>query len=585
MLPRVTTTTALPTVRQLAGDLARWVKEAGHLPSAQRLKDDLEQLQSRCGERVIEADLAFGCQPESFQDGHLPSWLGGAANIEQIIHAFQSGEPFAIPGAPGKYSLRIHAWPAATPPVYRVGYSRPPILIALADETTIEKTEVIESIERAIEDRPFTLIVTPRRTDWLNQKLYAWRRLGWQVEAIDLTATPTPTLPERLEAPPWEAALDLAQAHSIASAVDSLASVFAQALDQEIRAVKVKRAMAQQQSMRSQQPASVNYSTELLNDLRQRLKSPFTEFERGVNDRLQNLIGPQIGSLWPEVESRLNSLGELEQERRARSMVTRLPAAFAEGLINDLHQKFSRHFLGDLVAMRDLFNFMQRDIDESSTKAGGPPIIINFQYLTDQSYQRLLQMNLAVQRPYQGEAPRQGFFEYAMVARRYLMIGFMALSIFGLSFLRSVREFMVPVSILLVSLGALSVYNSVRKERVESKKRELEKAREAMMNEIKRIFTDIQRGWPNILNQHLNDQQSSAILQIEAALREHQGKKALETAEEKQKIQRQLQGLETAERKLQAPAKGRDVVTNALAQLRGEFRQLFVSALRQPPQS
>jgi hypothetical protein len=193
----------------------------------------------------------------------------------------------------------------------------------------------------------------------------------------------------------------------------------------------------------------------------------------------------------------------------------------------------------------------------------------------------MLQASLGLQRNYQGELVRQGFFEYAMMARRYLMILFMFISAFGLSFLRGYREFMIPVSVLLLSIGSIVVIRSVQRERSETMEKEINKAKESLRAETKRMCSDVQRAWGAMISQHLSDQSQAILGQIEFAIRTHQTQRANESVEEKQRLQRQLQGLENSERKLLMTAKSKDVVVSALSQVSGELRQLVLTNMKQ----
>ena len=96
------------------------------------------------------------------------------------------------------------------------------------------------------------------------------------------------------------------------------------------------------------------------------------------------------------------------------------------------------------------------------------------------------------------------------------------------------------------------------------------------------MFSDLQRGWASLLSQHLAEQTQQLQYQVESGTREYQGRQAADAAEEKQRIQRQLQVLETTEKRLQTAAKGRETVGKAISQTRGELKQLFLNLVKPP---
>jgi hypothetical protein len=283
---------------------------------------------------------------------------------------------------------------------------------------------------------------------------------------------------------------------------------------------------------------------------------------------------------WADLEAHLAGVAELDRESRVKTMATRVPAATETAWIEMVRDALVDHCLADLKAFRDMLRTAAQDLEKIVMENGGPPLVVQFQFLNDDRAAQVIDQHLVPQRRYQGEVSRPGWFEYLMAARRYQMVVFMFLSAFGLSFLRSYRDFMIPVAIALLLLGVLQVVHSVRRERVESLARELEKARELLRTESRRMIADVQRAWPALVAQHLTDQLPLVLGQIETSLRDYFTRVANEGAEERQRIQRQLQAFESAERKLTAPEKGREAVAQAVAHVRGELRQLLAAAIR-----
>jgi hypothetical protein len=263
-----------------------------------------------------------------------------------------------------------------------------------------------------------------------------------------------------------------------------------------------------------------------------------------------------------------------------KTLATRLAADDEQRWLDHLRATLWRHCLADLGAVRDTLRAAGKDLEQAVSDAGGPPVVVQFQAIADDRLTRILDAQVVASRKYQGEVPQRGPLEYIMMARRYQTVVFMFLSAFGLSFLRSYREFMIPAAVLLLSLGMLQMIHSVRRERIETLAKELEKVRELLRTESRRITTDVQRAWMTTIAQHLADQQPTILGQVESSIRDFFTRQTNDGAEERQRIQRQLQAFEASERKLAAPAKARDALAQAIAQVRGELRQLIAAALK-----
>jgi hypothetical protein len=134
----------------------------------------------------------------------------------------------------------------------------------------------------------------------------------------------------------------------------------------------------------------------------------------------------------------------------------------------------------------------------------------------------------------------------------------------------------------LVLIGAWRVYRALPRERAESMAREIEKARDILRAESKRIFSEAERGWTSAISDALRDEQATVLLQFEAAVREGQSRKNTEMNEERSRVQRAMEGLQHAEGQLSVSAKTRDAVLNAGAQLRGALRQLIAASRSAP---
>jgi hypothetical protein len=435
--------------------------------------------------------------------------------------------------------------------------------------------------ECACEDRPFVVVISLDSKNCTGAPLTNVLPSAWYAESVTSNNLPQASLVAMLSAPPWNALVDVLRAYSIAASAESLSSVLGLGLEQEIRALRAKRSVAQQRIAKLQQRPNQATPGEQAAELRSRIQRQFADFERGASDRFQALITPQVGTVAKRLDENLAGLGGLESEKRAKSTSYRIPEQFETSYTNTVRDALTKQVQSDLLAMQDLFRILQGEIERQMVSLGGPPLTLCFRLIDEDRVTRLLQSTIVFQRSYHSELIRHGFFEYAMMARRYLMILFMIISAFGLSFLRGYREFMIPASILLLSIGGMMVFRSVNRERGEVMEKELEKARESLRAESKRIFSDVQRAWSGLISQHLTDQSQVAISQIEASIRSAQAQRGNDLGEEKLRLQRQLQTLENAERKLQMASKNKEMVVNAISQIKGELRQLVIGGIRQ----
>lgn len=551
MAARITPATALGTVRQLGADLARWTQEAGNLSAAPQLVRQLDDLQATVAAPRLLIEVWDSHTADS---ATTATWLLGVAPGPLLPLADGSrGVDGVVAGRP----IRLVFATADRPATAQAGQVVPPLLIWMK--------ELDAQPPPGLDDRPLVIVVTTSGERLADQPAIA-------------RGEPDGALTRFMAMPAMTSAVDLLQAEAAARALDALAGVAGLAMQQEGRAIRARRALLQQRAGAGPRPAAS--LTDMIAAQRSRLQRSFSDFSRGIDDRFAATLSAPAAPFWRALDEHLSGISELDREPRVKSLVTRLPTHAEEAWLDMVRQALVSHCLADLAALRDMLRAAGREIEEAVAEAGGPPLVVQFQHLTDDRVLRLVDQQLVPQRRYQGEIPRPGFFEYLMAARRYQMVVFMFLSAFGLSFLRTYREFMIPAAIGLLSLGMLQVAHSVKRERIESVAKELDKVREQLRNETRRMIADVQRAWPGLVSQHLSDQLPLALGNAEASVRDFFARVTNDAAEERQRLQRQLQSFEVAERKLTAPMKGRETVSQAIAHVRGELRQLIAAAVR-----
>jgi hypothetical protein len=550
---RINPAAPLPQLRQVVSDFRRLLTDAGPLSSTPTIGPLLD---------MLDAALAPGAPlpiDVLVQDGTAAAdathWLLGDPACVTQGSAVANGSGI-VRNKPVTLNVAGDPRPTPTP-----GELVPPLLIWLApDDSSADLERIFDRYALVISTRPLA-----------SGSTHSHVVIGRNSEFG--------ALPRALGAPAQGTLLDQLHAGAVAQALEDLTAIAGLAFDQEARSLRAKRALLQQRTLALQaRPVPVSAS-DFMSVLRSRLQRGFADFARGLEERFAGAatVG---GSLWSTIDDDVGAIEELEQERKARAIALALSSGQEQRWMSTVRDAVTRHCSADLAALREMLRSAAADIERAVTEAGGPPVVVTFQPLNDDRIERLIRGSAVLQRKYQGELPARGFFEYAAMARRYQMIVYMLLSAFGLTFLRSYREFMIPAAILLLSAGALEVVHSVRRERAESMAAELEKARELLRGETRRIFADVQRSWPQLVSQHLADQLPLVLAQVESGMRESLGRAATEAGDERQRIQRQLQGFETVERKLSLPQKNRELLAQTIAQMHGELRQLVAAAVR-----
>lgn len=549
---RVNPATALAQLRQVGGDLKRVVTEAGPLASAPRMVPDIERFEQACNVAAVPVAV---CLEDGTGRDEAAAWLLGAPAT-----SWAEGGSVAL-GTVGQKTVRLVFGDAARP--WGVDGDIAPACVVWR-----RGGAALAAVPPGL-DRAGLVITTAPLGD----------TVGSPCLTVD-PASPPGVLGRLLTGPATAQALDLLHAAAAAAALDRLIAVAGLAFDQELRGIRGKRALAQQRMAAVQaRPAPVSAS-ELLAGIRSTVQRTFTDFMRGLKDRFAASLSAPTSPLWRTLDDRLAGIDGFAETGRTRSVALGLRPADEEAWLGGLRRALGEHCVADIAALRDMQKMTATQVEADVAAAGGPPLVVQVQHLSEQRIATLLDNMLVPQRKFQAELPQQGPFQYLMMARRYQTVAFMLLSAFGLSFLRSYREVMIPLTFVLLGLGALQVVHAVRRERVDGLRRELDKLREILRAESRQMTDGVERGWLALVNQHLSDQQTLVLDQVEAAVREQAARATGEGADERQRLQRQIQGFEAAERKLALPQKNRDGLAQGIAQVRGELQALIGAAVR-----
>ena len=636
-LVRATQQTALPTVRGLIGELKKLTREAASAPALDNLVANLDALDAHAGRKSLDVELILASPVDAEDAGKLATWIGPGFHPSKLQIAPGDQPVVDIPGPP--LDLRVQVRHLGSRLAQKAGAARAPVAIVILTRPLAMTEDERGALERAFEDRPQVVLLattkkapslvpgagapadpaaaptdpaaaptdpavapaaapadgaapaagadaaaaggpaSPADEQWFKDveakaKAGAWSTLTHKF-------LPDTTLQARLAGPPWDQLHDLFRAHGVVVGLESLSNVYDMVMDQVQGEMRVNKSVSQQKLAKFGGPkgtaAPPSPTTDLLADLKNRTQRLAADFERGAADRLQDLLGQPAGLLVRETEQALGSLQELQLEKKSKTMGARVPGSFEEKINKLIRERVGRHCAGDLVALNDLFRLIGQEFERTLSQAQGPPIVVQFRYLTDERVRRMLDMFGIFQSPYKGEMPNPGFGEYFASVRKYSMILVMGASMFGMSaMLRQYREYTVPITVLLVAFGTYSVMMNTRAQRVENLETQLEAARVGMRTEIRRIITDLQKQWAAMLKEFLNDQISGAVAEVDAALKEAQGKKGAGDANpERDRLMRQLQAIEAAEKRIGASAKTREGFVASVTQVRGDLKGLM----------
>lgn len=572
----LTASSALSTIQQLVNDLSRAMREIGPLPALRELSADLTSLATYCQGSGVDVDVAVSGAISPEDAAGVASWISSDLEAALLVSAVTRGAEVRSLVDEGRRVVRI--FPEAKPPSQKGARPRAPVLVWISAGASSEPTSVLDDI---LDDRP--LVMTLRRVSDRAADAKLTEKLAhrpWLCESVAITGLAPDGLNSRLDAG-GEDLSRLLRTYSALYGLETAAEALKLVIEQEQRTIRVKRATAQQKTAKLQ--LGGGSMAEAVADIRVRIQRTLADFEKSVQEGVAELFLPQIGSLSKKVDQRLATIDDLERTEGEKSIQLRVKPTDESELLRLVGDNIRDRSYADLRSFRDVMELLSTDIDRTLSGAGAPPVTLRHAQVPDSRINRVLDSAIRIERPYRGELPREGWQEFYQEARKSSALMTSAvttpMTLISTTLPDNIRRRAVGLtgglSIVFAIVGLVKVWRSLPRERAETVAREVDRARDVLRSEVRRMFSEAERGWTSAISDALRDEQSTVLLQFEAAIREGQSRRNSDITDEKSRLQRAMEGLQHAEGQLSVSSRTRDTVLNGAAQLRGGLRQLI----------
>jgi hypothetical protein len=384
-----------------------------------------------------------------------------------------------------------------------------------------------------------------------------------------------------LGSPEQESLLDARIAIHVASALEQVVNTMGLALEQEVKATRVRRGLAQTRVSESQ-GQGVAGVMEILQELRTHVQTQQTEFARGIRSGIDSRYAAGIGSLWDQLDEQLKGIDALEETKKVKHKVLTLHPDDQERVFGWFRRQVERELHGDILMLNDHLRLLAHWIETQCEHKQMVAPSMSVVPLDDAPVARMLDISMGAGKPYRSEVARMNGFQRIMDVRRLQMLVFMLCSSFGLSFIRSKPEIAVPLSVILIGIGVVMVVRQSKNEASDARETELEKAREWVRGEVKRVLNDVQRSWLGVLEGHAQSQVATLLAQVESSLKAQSARRAEDDAALKERVQRQIQLVESVDRQIQNAQRTRDGLLRTVSQHMSDLRAILSGPTTRP---
>ena len=252
--------------------------------------------------------------------------------------------------------------------------------------------------------------------------------------------------------------------------------------------------------------------------------------------------------------SRLN-VDDLEQDPGYKTIKLTVKDSFLNELKNNLSTMLKQQLREDLSSLAEKLKKQQEQMEAEARELTNQPQNMPLNAPEEKQLWSHLKEQLSVSVRYRGEMPKRGAMERFSDGRKAIMgISMMAMvvggvfkAVWGLD-LRSIIMLIAP----LIFLGA-TLYSFIMwpKEDAERLDKELDKVRDGLSSEIKRLLNDLQRDKQSKINDHLDSQKKNIQKKLEELMRETQKEQEQAIGQQKEQAQKRIQQIDMQSKELQ----------------------------------
>ncbi len=300
----------------------------------------------------------------------------------------------------------------------------------------------------------------------------------------------------------------------------------------------------------------------------------------GIKEINQKAILPK-GKMIERMREEIAQLeaADLRQEATYSAVRLTVDERFLRRVADAAKEVLKSQFREDMILLRDGFELLNQRLSAKLSELRGAPVTLELPLPDEKSIWDVLRELIGVEIRYHGEMPKRGFFHRLGEGRQKVFMILMFFTLFGGVFgLSRTAKWVGWLMIGLFIGGVIYTFFSWRHEDREKMEKELERVKEALQDEVKRLFGETQREKIARILAHAETLKKEALRRLDEVARETQRARLESVEADKQEQRRRQRILEQQSRDLQ----GHLQRVSQLRQAAGEVETMARSLLATP---
>lgn len=384
--------------------------------------------------------------------------------------------------------------------------------------------------------------------------------------------------------------MDKLKRYTCVQSIKPLFGFMREIIDAENRAANTRKLLNTQNANITRKDEQGMNNNDFLQNLRQVMQKNSQELDKNFKIKYEDLNKPNTGKfslLSAERVSLLEDFERVELAEKSEKVQTTIAQNYLDEFLKMVSTTTSSELAKDETFIKSSFDDLLSKINLQLKSKNIKPLKEEEIYIPFPDKKRTISTYCYYNRPYVGEIIKKGGMEYFVALRDYtglIMVvgGLLApLSIiasasesgWAKNIANWVKGTTAAISLLMIVFGIYDLRRRIPLKRKEEFERELTKARETLIQESKRMFSESSRDWMTNISNWIRDVSLNISNAIDKNVKESQNNKLTQMNTEKMQQQKLQASLENILRGIQGADRLRDGLQNRHRDMITEFEK------------
>jgi len=348
----------------------------------------------------------------------------------------------------------------------------------------------------------------------------------------------------------------------------------------DMRQMNSRRTREERRAKKLEAQGCENESRQKFELVKADLNDEIARLNKGIKENSRRSMLPNA-ALNEEIKKILVTLrsSDLNQEEGHSTIKLSVDSHFLHHISDTSRRLLKQLHKDDMVMIRDGLSAYQEKLELALEDASGSPISIDLRPIDEREIWQVTKEMLNVEIRYRGEMKKRGFLQRLGEGRKVMFMALMSASIFGTMFGTNIRGAkLLGLLLVLLFIGAVVYsYFSWKKEDEALVEKELDRVRDQLGTEVKRMLSDIRRENVSKVSEQLEQIKKDALRRIDSMAKGFESSKRQQSDSGRNQAREKMKLLDQRVREIQ----GYGQQISRLQQSCGELERECRSALQE----